>query len=226
MQNPKLKFAAAALTEPPQSPCGSTGFPAKRKPRALICSSAIGYYGDRGNEELVEESASGSGFLAGVCPRLGGLLLTRRSRPALEWLTCARRWVLDSNGGALAKMLPAFRFGVAGKLGSGRHWWSWISLRDAARAFVFTVEQEHVCGAVNLASPSAVTNAEFTRTLGRVLHRPTLLPVPAFLLRTFAGEMAQEMLLASQHVIPKRLLEAGFCFEDEKLEPTLRKLLR
>jgi len=194
------------------------------KPRALICSSAIGYYGNRGNEELAEESASGSGFLAEVCRDWEAA--TREAELAGVRVTHMRTsLVLDSQGGALAKMLPAFRFGVAGKLGSGRQWWSWISLRDAARAFVFAVEQERVCGAVNLASPNAVTNAEFTRTLGRVLHRPTLLTVPSFVLRTFAGEMAEEMLLASQHVVPKRLLEAGFCFEDEKLEPTLRKLL-
>ena len=106
--------------------------------------------------------------------------------------------VLATTGGALAKMLPAFRFGVAGKLGSGRQWWSWVSLRDAARAFAFAVENELVHGALNLAAPQPVTNAEFTRTLGRVLHRPTLLAVPAFALRALGGEMAEEMLLASQ----------------------------
>jgi uncharacterized protein (TIGR01777 family) len=133
--------------------------------------------------------------------------------------------VLSTRGGALAKMLPAFRFGLAGKLGSGRQWWSWVSLRDAARAFVFAAENEQVHGALNLASPEPVTNAEFTRTLGRVLGRPTVLGAPAFVLRMVAGEMADEMLLASQKVIPERLLQAGFRFEDERLEPTLRKML-
>jgi hypothetical protein len=103
---------------------------------------------------------------------------------------------------------------------------SWVSLADTARAFAFAVENEHVHGALNLAAPDSVTNAEFTRTLGRVLHRPTLLTVPAFVLRALGGEMAQETLLASQRVIPERLLEAGFNFEDIELEPALRKLLR
>ena len=194
------------------------------KPRALICSSAIGYYGSRGDKELVEENEPGMGFLAEVC---------------LDWERAAEAAamagvrvahmrtsvVLDAKGGALAKMLPAFRFGVAGKLGSGHQWWSWVSLRDAARAYVFALENGNVHGALNLSSPDAVTNAEFTRTLGRVLHRPTLLTVPAFALRALAGEMAEEMLLTSQRVIPKRLLELGFKFEDVKLEPTLRRLL-
>jgi len=195
------------------------------KPRALICGSAIGYYGSRGDEELMEDSEAGLGFLAAVC---------------LDWETAAQpaamagvrvahlrtSLVLDAQGGALAKMLPAFRLGLAGKLGSGHQWWSWVSLQDAARAFAFAVENEHAHGALNLAAPYPVTNAEFTRTLGRVLHRPTLLAVPAFVLRALAGEMAEEMLLASQRVIPKRLLDAGFNFEDVELEPTLRKLLR
>ncbi len=133
--------------------------------------------------------------------------------------------VLSTAGGALAKMLPAFRFGVAGKLGNGSQWLSWVSLRDAARAYVFAVENEQVHGALNLAAPNAVTNAEFTRTLGRVLQRPALMPIPAFALRTIGGEMAREMLLASQRVIPKHLLEAGFDFEDPELEPALRTLL-
>jgi uncharacterized protein (TIGR01777 family) len=195
------------------------------KPRALICSSAIGYYGSRGDDELVEESEAGVGFLAEVCrdweaaaqPAATAGVRVAHMRTAL---------VLDNKGGALAKMLPAFRFGLAGKLGSGRQWWSWVSLDDATRAFAYAVENEHVHGALNLASPDAVTNAEFTRTLGRILHRPTVFPVPAFALRALAGEMAEEMLLASQRVIPKRLLEAGFNFEDVELEPTLRKLLQ
>jgi NAD dependent epimerase/dehydratase family enzyme len=115
---------------------------------------------------------------------------------------------------------------VAGKLGSGRQWWSWISRRDAVRAFVFAVENAQVHGALNVAAPNPVTNAEFTRTLGRVLHRPTLLTVPAFALRAVGGEMAGELLLASQRVVPKRLLEAGFNFEEMNLEPALRKLLQ
>ena len=199
-------------------------FRATGKPRAMICSSAIGYYGSRGDEELVEECEPGLGFLADLCrewenaaqPAAMAGVRVSHMRTSL---------VLSSYGGALAKMLPAFRLGVGGTLGNGRQWWSWVSLRDAARAFVFAAENEQVQGALNLAAPDAMTNAEFTRTLARVLHRPALLGVPAFVLRAAAGEMAEEMLLASQNVVPKRLLEAGFHFEDERLEATLRKLL-
>ena len=195
------------------------------KPRALICSSAIGYYGSRGDEELVEESEAGAGFLAEVCRdwesrrATGGDGRGSRGPHAHRPGAGHRRRRAGQNA-------SAFRLGVAGRLGSGRQWWSWISRRDAVRAFVFAVENEQVHGALNVASANAVTNREFTRTLGRVLHRPTLLAVPAFVLRALAGEMGEEMLLASQRVIPKRLLEAGFSFEDAELEPALRKLLR
>lgn len=194
------------------------------RPRALICSSAIGYYGSRGDEELVEESEPGLGFLAEVC-REWEAAAREAALAGVRVAHMRTSLVLSSDGGALAKMLPAFRMGFGGKLGSGRQWWSWVGLRDAARAFLFAAENEHLHGALNLAAPDAVTNATFTYTLGRVLHRPTLLTVPAFALRAVAGDMAEEMLLASQSVVPKRLLEAGFRFEDEELEPLLRKLL-
>ncbi len=195
------------------------------KPHALICSSAIGYYGNRGDEELTEESEVGLGFLAEVCrdwERAARSAATAGVRVA--HMRTAQ--VLATTGGALAAMLPAFRFGVGGKLGGGKQWWSWITLRDAARAFALAIENEHMHGALNLAAPQPVTNAEFTRTLGRVLHRPTLLAVPAFTLRAIGGEMAEEMLLASQRVLPTRLLEAGFRFEDPELAAALRNLLR
>jgi hypothetical protein len=195
------------------------------KPHALICSSAIGYYGSRGDEELTEESEVGLGFLAEVCRDWERA--TRSAATAGVRVAHMRTaQVLATTGGALAAMLPAFRFGVAGKFGSGKQWWSWITLRDAARAFALAIENDHMHGALNLAAPQPVTNAVFTRTLGRVLHRPTLLAVPAFALRAIAGEMAEEMLLASQRVLPTRLLEAGFRFEDPELEAALRNLLR
>jgi uncharacterized protein (TIGR01777 family) len=194
-------------------------------PRALICGSAIGYYGSRGDKELTEDSEAGLGFLAEVCRDW-----ERAAQPAamvgVRVAHLRTGLVLATAGGALAAMLPAFRFGVAGKLGGGRQWWSWISLRDTARAFALAVESEQAHGALNLTAPHPVTNAEFTRTLGRVLHRPTLLTVPAFALRALGGEMAEEMLLASQRVLPTRLLEAGFEFEDPELEPALRELLQ
>jgi uncharacterized protein len=194
------------------------------KPRVLICSSAIGYYGSRGDEVLVEESEAGMGFLAEVC-RQWEDAAQPAAMAGVRVAHMRTSLVLGTAGGALAKMLPAFRLGVAGRLGSGGQWWSWVSLEDAARAFVFAVENEPVRGALNLAAPHPVTNAEFTRTLGRVLHRPAWLAVPAWALRLAAGEMAEEMLLASQRVTPKRLLEAGFNFEDTELEPALRRML-
>ena len=198
-------------------------FRATGNPRALICSSAIGYYGSRGDEELTEDDEPGLGFLAEVC-RAWEEATHPAAIAGVRVAHLRTSLVLSPKGGALAKMLPAFRLGVAGKLGSGRQWWSWVSLRDAARAFLFAAEDEHVHGALNLAAPHPVTNAEFTRTLGRVLRRPTLLAAPAFVLRMVAGEMANEMLLASQKVVPERLLQAGFHFEDERLEPALRKM--
>jgi hypothetical protein len=194
------------------------------KPRALLCSSAVGYYGSRGDEELSEESEAGLGFLAEVCRKWEEAALPA-AMAGVRVAQLRTSLVLDAKGGALAKMLPAFRFGVGGKLGSGRQWWSWVSLADTARAYVFALENEHLHGALNLAAPGVVTNAEFTRTLGRVLHRPTLLGIPAFALRAVAGEMAEEMLLSSQRVVARRLLEAGFHFEDEELGATLHKLL-
>jgi hypothetical protein len=218
IRNSRVK-GTASLTSAVVEAFRSTG-----RPRALICSSAIGYYGSRGDEELVEESEPGLGFLAEVC-RDWEAAAHPAAMAGVRVVHMRTSLVLSAEGGALAKMLPAFRLGVGGKLGSGRQWWSWVSLRDAARAFVFAAENEHMHGAVNLAAPDAVTNAEFTRTLGRVLHRPTLLGVPAFALRAVSGEMAEEMLLASQNVVPKRLLEAGFRFDDEELETLLGELL-
>src|ERR1017187_1491540 len=166
------------------------------KPRVLICGSAIGYYGSRGDEELVEESEAGLGFLAEVC-RQWESAAQPAAMAGVRMAHMRTSLVLSTKGGALAKMLPAFRLGVAGRLGSGRQWWSWVSLEDAARAFVFALESEQAHGALNLAAPCPVTNAEFTRTLARILRRPALLAVPAWALRLAAGEMADEMLLAS-----------------------------
>ncbi len=203
----------------------ATAFRRSGKPSALICSSAIGYYGNRGEEELVEESEPGLGFLADVCRGWEDAALPA-AMAGVRVAHMRTSLVLSTRGGALAKMLPAFRFGVAGKFGNGRQWWSWVTLEDTARAYLFAASSDQAHGALNLATPNPVTNAEFTRTLGRVLHRPTLIPVPAFALRALAGQMAEEMLLSGQRIIPRRLLDAGFRFEDPELEPALRKLLR
>jgi uncharacterized protein (TIGR01777 family) len=193
-------------------------------PHALISGSAIGYYGSRGDKELTEESHAGNGFLAEVCSQWEAA-----TQPAvdagLRVVKMRISVVLSPEGGALAKMLTPFRLGLGGRLGSGRQWMSWISLGDAARAFVFALENESLRGPVNLAAPAPVTNEEFTRALGHALHRPTLAAVPAFALRLAAGEMAEETLLSSQRVLPAMLLAAGFRFDDPELEPALRKML-
>jgi uncharacterized protein (TIGR01777 family) len=199
-------------------------FQAFGTPSALICSSAIGYYGSRGDEELVEDCEAGLGFLAEVC-REWENAANPAAMAGVRVAHLRTSLVLDADGGALAKMLPIFRLGLGGKLGSGHQWWSWVTLNDAARAYVFAVENEQLHGALNLATANPVTNSEFTRTLGRVLHRPTVFAVPAVALRLLGGDMAEEMILASQRVIPKRLLEAGFHFDDAELEPALRNLL-
>ena len=194
-------------------------------PKALVCASAIGLYGNRGSEELTEPSGSGNGFLAEV---------VRDWEAAVEPLRNAETRivqfrlgvVLDPSGGALAKMLLPFRMGLGGKLGSGAQFWSWVSLRDVTRAFTQALGSESWSGACNLTAPNPVTNLEFTRTLGRVLHRPTMFPVPEFALKLLFGEMAEGTILASLRVLPERLQTSGFTFEDSKLEPTLRALLR
>ncbi len=194
------------------------------QPRAMVCASAIGYYGSRGDEPLTEDCEAGLGFLADVCKQWEEAALPA-AMAGVRVVHLRTAIVLTPESGALAKMLPAFKLGMAGKLGSGHQWWSWVSLRDAARAYVFALENERAHGALNLAAASA-TNAEFTRTLGHVLHRPTLFAVPAFALRLVGGDMAEEMLLASQKVLPQRLLEAGFVFEDPDLETALRGMLQ
>ena len=208
-----LAQAAAQARQAERQPEGARSAP---RPSAITAIAA--------DEELVEDSAPGLGFLAEVC-RQWEDAAHPAAMAGVRVVHMRSSLVLSPSGGALAKMLPAFRLGAAGMLGGGRQWWSWISLEDAARAFVFALENEQAHGALNLAAPSPVTNAEFTRTLARVLDRPARLAVPAWALRLAAGEMADEMLLASQRVLPKRLLEAGFHFEDAELEPALRRLL-
>ena len=134
--------------------------------------------------------------------------------------------VLSRRGGALGKMLPAFRLGLGGRMGSGRQWMSWISIRDLMRAVMFLMEREELAGAFNLTAPNPVTNATFTQALARAVHRPAVLPVPAGMLRMIFGAMADATLLASQRVLPYRLVDAGFQFEDEEVREALKALLR
>jgi uncharacterized protein (TIGR01777 family) len=193
-----------------------------RRPEALICASAIGYYGSRGDEILTESSAPGSGFLPEVC------VAWEKEAQAAEALgirvvRVRTGLVLAADGGALQRMLPPFRMGVGGRLGSGRQWMSWIHLEDLTGLFQFAVESQ-VRGPLNAVAPHAVTNSDFTRELARALRRPAVFPVPEFALRLLFGEMA-DVLLASQRVAPAAAEAAGFRFRFPQLAPALEGLL-
>ena len=195
-----------------------------RPPRALVCASAVGYYGDRGEERLQEDSPAGSGFLADVCREWEAA-----THPAVQQgirvVNLRIGMVLSPHGGALAKMLPPFRLGLGGCLGSGRQYLSWIALDDLVEVIAFALTAPNLRGPVNAVAPTPVTNREFTKALGRVLGRPTLCPVPAFAARLAFGEMAQALLLASARVMPAALLRSGFAFRYPDLDGALRHLM-
>jgi len=220
------RWTAAYKRELSESRVGSTRAIARlltglrQPPRTLVVASAVGIYGDRGDELLDESSAPGAGFLADLCRAWESA-----ARPAEEAgirVVHARFGVVLGQGpGALGKMLPVFRWGLGGRLGSGRQWMSWVSVDDAIGAILFALEHE-LSGPVNVVAPNAVTNAEFTRALAKQLHRPALLPAPAFALRLVLGQMADEALLASALVAPAKLLGAGFRFAHPTIEEALR----
>ena len=194
----------------------------ERPPAALVCASAVGYYGSRGDEVLTESSTPGEGFLPEVCVAWekeadGARVLGTRVAKIRIGI------VLDPKGGALAKMLPPFRMGVGGPLGNGQQWMSWIHLDDLVRLIVHAVERP-LEGAVNGVAPEPVRNHEFTRALGKALHRPAFLPVPGFALGMIFGEMG-EVLLASQRVLPAAAEASGFGFQHRRLEDALQDLL-
>jgi len=189
-------------------------------PKVLVSASAVGYYGDRGDEKLDESSGPGTGFLAEVCRAWEEAAMTA-AEAGIRVVLARFGVVLSPEGGALARLLPLFRFGLGGRLGSGRQYMSWIALEDAVGAIAFALENDSLRGPVNVTSPQPVTNRQFTQTLGRVVRRPTLLHAPAIALRAVLGEMADEMLLASVRVYPRRLLEAGFSFSKPALEMAL-----
>ncbi len=196
----------------------------RRKPPVLLCASAVGIYGDRGDEVLTEDSASGTGFLAETC-RAWEAAAQRACELGIRVVHLRFGVVLSRKGGALGKMLPLFHLGMGGRLGSGRQWMSWISLRDLVRAMWFLMEDQQLAGAFNLAAPRPVTNVEFTGALARAMHRLAFFPAPAGLLRLAFGEMAEQTMLASQRAAPKRLEEAGFAFEDAEIGSALSALL-
>ncbi|HUK86824.1 MAG TPA: TIGR01777 family oxidoreductase [Terriglobales bacterium] len=196
-----------------------------KPPRVVIAASAIGYYGNRGDELLVEESTSGTGFLAEVC-RQWEAALAPAVKAGIRVVNLRLGMVLSARGGALKKMLTPFKLGAGGRLGSGRQWISWISIADVVGAIQFILANDALRGPVNAVSPQPVSNAEFTRALGRALHRPTLFPMPAFLVRLVFGQLGEELLLASQKVEPARLQAAGFPYRHSEIGACLRELLR
>ena len=193
-------------------------------PPILICASAIGYYGDRGDEVLHEESASGSGFLPEVCRAWEAAAAPAR-KMGIRVINLRTGVVLSAAGGALAKMLPAFKTGLGGVIGSGRQYMSWIALDDVVGAIDHALSNTALDGPVNVVAPHPLTNREFTVTLGRVLSRRTLFPLPAFAVRLAFGEMADELLLASQRVEPAKLASSGYKFQFPELEGALRHVL-
>jgi uncharacterized protein (TIGR01777 family) len=193
-------------------------------PKVLISASAIGIYGDRGEERLTDESPAGTGFLAEVC-RVWESASAPVSAKGIRVAHLRLGVVLSPEGGALKKMILPFQLGLGGKIGSGQQWWSWVSLRDVVGAIQHVLQTDTLSGPVNVTAPSPVTNQEFTQTLGRVLRRPTLFPLPAFMAKLVLGEMANPLLLASARVEPKKLLESGYVFRHPTLVNALPKLL-
>lgn len=197
----------------------------KNPPRVFISASATGFYGDRKDEILTEESAAGEGFLPEVCA---------------EWEAEAQKAedfgarvvsprigvVLAKDGGALEKMLTPFKFGVGGTVGSGKQWMSWIALDDLIRVIHLALENEGISGAVNTVAPNPATNEEFTKTLGKVLSRPTILPVPEFAIKLLFGEMGETLLLQGARVLPKKLQDAGFEFKFPDLENAMKHAVK
>jgi len=190
-------------------------------PKVLISASAIGIYGDRGDEELIESTSPGDDFLAQTCREWEAEAM-RAAELGIRVVCLRLGMVLAPNGGALQRMLPFFRMGLGGRLGSGRQWVSWVALPDVVGAVRFISDRTDLTGPVNMVAPEPVTNAEFTRALARTLRRPALFPAPAFGLRLLYGEMADALLLASQKVKPSVLTERDFAFRYPDIEAALR----
>jgi uncharacterized protein len=195
------------------------------RPRVFVCSSAIGYYGNRGDELLSEESAPGQGFLPDVCreweaatqPAIDAGIRTVQIRTGV---------VLSSKGGALGEMVVPFKLGVGGRIGSGKQWMSWIDADDMVGGILHVLSHQSIRGPVNFVSPSPVTNAEFTKTLASVLSRPAIFPLPAFMVKLAFGEMGETVLLGSQRVEPKLLTASGYPFRFSDLRASLQHTLK
>ena len=193
----------------------------EKRPKVLVSASAIGIYGDRGAQELTEDSEAGTGFLADVCK--GWEEEANKAKDlGLRVVNVRIGVVLSPKGGALAKMLLPFKLGMGGIVGSGKQYWSWIGLHDLTRVIAYCVNNDAIEGPVNAVSPQPLTNKAFTKDVGAVLSRPTIFPLPAFMAKLVLGEMAQDLLLASSRVLPTRLLGAGFEFSHPELQDCLR----
>jgi uncharacterized protein (TIGR01777 family) len=192
---------------------------AERRPAVLVSASAVGYYGDQGDQPITEDTPPTPGFTHDLC---AAWEREANEAAAIGVRVCVMRIgvVLDKDGGALAKMLPAFRMGAGGRLGSGRHWFPWIHRADVVAVCQWLIDNGQARGAYNVSAPNPVTNADFTRALGRALGRPTVLPMPEAALKLLFGEMS-ELLLVSDRMLPKRLLDAGFRFRYPELDAAL-----
>jgi hypothetical protein len=196
----------------------------QRKPRALVCASAVGYYGDRGDEILTESSSYGTDFV-GLLVRDWEAEAVRAETSGIRVVRLRFGVVLSSTGGALPLMLLPFKFGVGGRLGRGRQWQSWVAFEDAIEITRRAIADESLSGAINVTAPNPLRNVDFTRIVAQVLHRPAIFPVPAFAMRLLLGEMADALVLASERVVPERLLQAGYKFKFAEFEPALRAVV-
>ena len=192
----------------------------ENKPKVFLSGSATGIYGDRADETMTETSAAGDTFLAEVVKNWEAEAV-KAEKSGVHVVLLRTGIVLAKDGGALAQMLTPFKFGLGGTIGSGKQWMSWISLEDEIRAIIFALENENIKGAVNLVAPHPATNEHFTDTLGAVVHRPTILPLPAFAVNLAFGEMGDALLLDSTRVAPTKLQEHGFEFKYPELKPAL-----
>jgi len=194
------------------------------KPDVMVSASAIGFYGNRGDEVLTEESAPGNDFLAGISKDWEAEAL-RAEQFRTRVVITRFGIILAKNGGALPKMMLPFKFGVGGRVGSGKQWMSWVALEDVVEIVRLAISNRELRGAVNVVAPEPVTNEEFAKQLARALHRPALFPAPAFALRLTMGEMADALLLASQRVVPNSLLKVGHRFSSSNLGATFGRIL-
>lgn len=193
-------------------------------PRVFVCAGGVGIYGDRGDEILTEESETGSGFLAEVADAWEAAAEPARAA-GIRVVNFRHGIVLSREGGALGRMLTPFGLGLGGRVGSGKQWLSWVAIDDLVAAYAFALDHDDLSGPIDLTSPNPVTNERFVKALGRALRRPTVLPLPAFAVRTLFGEMGDVVLLQGQRVLPARLLEAGFEFRYPDLDAALARAL-